>query len=284
MAHIRQMREGDAEAVYRISSSAFAESDEEILNRSPAEVERRISRYGNFLKHDPEGCLVAEEDGHVVGVAIALRREGLWVLSLFAVEKESRGSGVGGELMREALAYGDGCEAGMIASSTHPAAMRSYSRAGFVLHPTFTARGKVRRENVPASLNVREGCGEDLELAAAVDRRLRGASHGPDIEFMMGAGRMLVSDNGQGRGYAVFEDAGLWLLGATHEETASELLWAFLARHGTDETEIRWITARQDWAVRVVLDAGLDLHPDGPICVKGDPGPLRPYLPSGPYL
>jgi len=279
------MREGDAEAVYRAASFAFAENDAEVLNRSAEEVERRMARYENFLKYDPDGCFVAEEDGHIVGAAIALRREGLWVLSLFVVEKGSRGTGVGGDLMTAALAYGEGCEAGMIASSTHPAAMRSYANAGFVLHPTFTAKGKVRHENVPDTPNVREGGTEDLDLVAEVDRHLRGASHDPDLEFMLGAGNMLVSDGEQGRGYAVLQDGELWLLGATDEETASELLWASLAAHGPDEEmEVRWITAPQAWAVRVVLAAGLDLQPDGPICVRGTPGPLTPYLPSGPYL
>lgn len=285
MAHVRPMREEDVRAAYEISSFAFAESDAEVLDRSPEEVGQRLARYRSFLRYDPDGCFVADEDGRVVGVAVALLREGLWVLSNFAVEKGSRGSGVGRDLMRAALAYGEGCEAAMIASSTHPAAMRSYVNAGFILHPTFTARGKVRRANIPDTPNVREGGPEDLALAARVDRQLRGASHGPDLEFMLTRAKMLVSDGEHGNGYAVFQDEGLWLLGATDEETASGLLWACLAARSPDvEVEVRWITAAQDWAVRVVLDAGLDLHPDGPICVKGNPGPLAPYLPSGPYL
>lgn len=279
------MQEGDTEAAYRVASIAFAEGDAEILNQSPREVERRLARYSNFLRDDPNGCFVAEKDGRIVGVAIALRREGLWVLSLLVVEKGSRASGVGGDLMEAALAYGEGCRAGMIASSTHPAAMRTYANAGFVLHPTFTARGRVRRENLPDVLNAREGGTEDLGLAAEVDRQLRGASHGPDLEFLLGAAKMLVSDGERSRGYAFFRDEGLRILGATDEETASELLWAYLAARGPDaEVEVRWITASQDWAVRVVLAAGLDLHPDGPICVRGNPGPLTPYLPSGAYL
>lgn len=285
MAHVRLMREDDVRVAYEISSFAFAENDAEVLNRTAEEVERRVARYGNFLRHDPHGCFVAEEDGRIIGVAIALRREGVWILSTFAVEVGSRGSGVGGDLMRAALDYGEGCGAGMIASSTHPAAMRSYANAGFVLHPTFTAKGKVRRERVPPTPNVREGSPDDLGLAAGVDRYLRGAAHGPDLEFMLGGTQMLVADGRRGRGYAVFQDEGIWLLGATERETASELLWACLAEFNPEvPMEVRWLTAAQDWAVRVVLDAGLDLHPDGPICVKGTPGPLAPYLPSGPFL
>ena len=34
----------------------------------------------------------------------------------------------------------------------------------------------------------------------------------------------------------------------------------------------------------VVLEAGLSLSPFGPICTRGELGPLTPYLPSGPFL
>ena len=285
MVEIRPMREDDVRSAYEVASIAFGENDAEVLSRSAEEVERRIGRYRTFLLHDPDGCFVAEENRRVVGVAIALRREGLWILSQFAVEEGRRGSGVGRDLMRAVLDYGEDCEAGMIASSTHPAAMRSYANAGFVLHPTLTANGKIQRDKVPPTPNVREGGPEDLDLAAEVDRYLRGAAHGPDLELNLGGARMLVADGGRGRGYAVFQDEELWLLGATERETASELLWACLAAINPENgLDVRWLTAAQDWAVLVVLDAGLDLHPDGPICVKGNPGPLTPYLPSGPYL
>ena len=284
MANVRPMRKDDVGAAYEMASIAFADG-EELANRTQEEVEVRISRYENLLGHDPDGCWVAEENGRVVGAAVSGVREGLWVLSLFVVDEGSRGAGIGGGLMRAALAYGEGCEAGMIASSTHPAAMRSYANAGFVLHPTFTAKGKVRHENIPDTPNVREGGKDDLDLAADVDRQLRGAAHGVDLEFMLTRTKILVADGARGRGYVVVQEDGVCLLGATDRETASELLWASLAMISPGgEIEVRWITASQDWAVRVVLDAGLDLHPDGPICVKGNPGPLTPYLPSGPFL
>jgi len=34
----------------------------------------------------------------------------------------------------------------------------------------------------------------------------------------------------------------------------------------------------------VVLEAGLQLRPSGGTFVRGDVGPMRPYLPSGAYL
>jgi hypothetical protein len=174
----------------------------------------------------------------------------------------------------------------MIASSTHPAAMRSYALAGFTLHPTFTAKGVVRREGIPASLKVREGGEKDLELAAQVDHHLRGAAHGPDLEYAVRSdNRMLVAERGPARGYALTREGSPWTVAANDAQLATELLWAALAESEPGkETEVRWITGRQPWAVRTVLAAGLDLQPDGPICVKGNPGPLTPYLPSGAYL
>jgi hypothetical protein len=44
-----------------------------------------------------------------------------------------------------------------------------------------------------------------------------------------------------------------------------------------------WITAEQQWAVEVVALAGLRLVPSRALCVRGRPGPLHPYLPSGPF-
>lgn len=201
--------------------------------------------------------------------------------------ESQRGKGVGRELLDRAIEYGEGCDAAMIASSTHPAAMRRYALAGFTLHPTLTAEGFVRREQIPPSLPVHEGGDSHLELAAEVDRKLRRGPHGPDIEYMLATGhRLLVSERAGEMGYAVVKKGSPPIIAATHEEMARDLLWAALAdgRPGGVESTARWISARQKWAVDVALEAGLSLKPDGPICVKGDPGSLYPYLPSGLYL
>jgi hypothetical protein len=274
---------GDVDAVYDLATAAFAEPGEVEL-RTPEDVEGRKERFRHFLRHDEEGAWVADDDGRVAGVAIALMREGLWVLSLFVVGEGYRGRRVGGELIGRALHYGAPFENGMIASSTHPAAMRSYALAGFDLRPTSTAKGNVRRGRLPSGLKVCEGTEDDLELAAEVDRHLRGAAHGPDLEHVLGAGkRLLVAERGPDRGYALAHGGAPWIIAATEPGVASDLLWASLAE-AEGEVEVRWITGAQTWAVRTVLAAGLHLQPDGPICVRGNPGPLWPYLPNGAYL
>ena len=279
----------DVEAAYRIASAAFHESPEEqerLNDRSPEEVARRKDRYRHFLRHDPEGAWVADDGGRVSGAAVALVREGLWVLSLFAVDKDYRDTGVGRALLERALGYAAGTRAALIASSQHPGAMRSYARAGFDLHPTLKAEGRVRREALPTGLRVREGAKRDLELAAEVDRAVRGAAHGPDLELMLeGDCRLLVSETLAGRGYAAEWNGSPAIVAATEPRVAQELLWACLARTPEEEdAECPWITGRQNWAVPVALDAGLSLSPYGPICTRGEVGPMTPYLPSGPYL
>jgi hypothetical protein len=47
---------------------------------------------------------------------------------------------------------------------------------------------------------------------------------------------------------------------------------------------VMFLSAAQQWALRVALDARLPLSPDGPLCVRGAPGPLAPWVPSGMYL
>ena len=173
----------------------------------------------------------------------------------------------------------------MIASSTHPAAMRRYALAGFTLQPTLVAGGKVSRESLPAGLKTREGTDADLDLAVRVDRAIRGSPHGPDLEFMLRtSSRLLVAEGPEGSGYAVVLEGSPGLLAATTPEAATNLLWSCLAEADGDDVEVRWFTEAQNWALPVVLKAGLSLSPAGPICVRGELGPLTPYLPSGPFL
>ena len=87
-------------------------------------------------------------------------------------------------------------------------------------------------------------------------------------------------------GYVILRQGrGIWALGAADDESARTLLLFGLRTLGPDASWplIRWATSAQQWAVQVALDAGLRLQPFGALCVRGRPGTLRNYLPSGPY-
>jgi hypothetical protein len=119
--------------------------------------------------------------------------------------------------------------------------------------------------------------GGDLEAFAALARAIRGAPYTSELRFALGRGARLLRS--ADRGFAVVADAGLWLLVASDEESARMLLWHALA-FSDGPTCVRWITAEQQWAIDVLVHAGLRLDPHGALCVRGAPGPLRPFLPT----
>jgi GNAT superfamily N-acetyltransferase len=259
----------------------------EFVPRRPvSEAERaRLgqARIAHVLRTDPGGAWVAEADGEVVGIALALMREGIWGLSLFAVAPERQGEGIGRRLLDASLAYGDDARGRIILATPAPAALRRYARAGFELRPCVAAAGVVDRRALPATPRVREAGAAGIEVADAIGRAVRGAGHGPDLpQFLETGCRLLTCED---RGFVAHRGGNPVLLAATDDATAAELLWAALAAAPDGgRVEVDFLTAGQDWAVRVALDAGLSLQPDGPMFVTGELGPLRPYIPSGAYL
>lgn len=256
---------------------------------SPTDEERaRLCRRIEYLRGtDPAGSWVADDDGMIIGLAQALVREGLWVLSLLGVAVSSQSSGVGKALLERTLTYGDPGGPGLIQSSRDPRAMRRYVSAGFALHPALSAVGVVDRARLSEADSgrrgpgVRRGSADDLAQVAALGRRLRGAAHGTDVEFLLGEGaELLVAD----QGFAFVWEARPVVLAAADDDTARGLLRAALAT-GDDGTPVHvdWITASQQWAIRACVEAGLELHPEGAVMVRGAPGPMSPYLTSGAF-
>lgn len=229
---------------------------------------------------------MAERDGRPVGVAEAIRRERVWVLSMLAVDPALQSAGAGRGLLERALGYGAGCDAGLICSSSDPRALRLYGLAGFSLRPAFAARGRLARRTLPpADPAVREAGEGDLEAIAAISREVRGGPHTIDLAWGLGRGLKLLRHGDRGFA-AVLPGVSVWLLAARDAEAAQALLWPALELVGEVEegrSSVRWITGGQDWAIDVVLRAGYTLEPGTALCVRGRPGTLRPFLPSPPF-
>ena len=284
---VRPMTSGDVAAAERVWYEAFSAMRSvyhlPTEERTPEGARRMEGRIAHLLSTDPGGSWVAVDgDGDVVGLSQAMRRDDLWILSLLGVSPQCQNRGAGKALLEAAVAYGGTAQRGMILCSRDPRAARRYLRAGFDMHPSVTARGTVDRRRLPATPGVRDGTAIDLELAAALDRKLRGGAHGPDLEHLLGEGCELLVH--PGRGYVLVRQAKPVFLAADGEAEAIALLWAALARAEDGEAlEVNWITAAQQWALRTVVEAGLELHPVGPVMLRGMNGPPPTYLPSGAY-
>jgi predicted N-acetyltransferase YhbS len=265
-------------------AAAVAAASFEIDITHPSAAERFEERLAHLLRTDPGGAFVAVRGGRTVGAAQAMVREHLWCLSLLAVTPGEQSAGAGRALMERALSYGNGATAGLIVGSNDPRALRLYGRAGFALVPTFEAAGPLDRRALPGRhAGVREEEAPDLEALEPISREIRGAPYTPELELALRqGGRFLrIGD----RGFAVAHSSfGVWLLVARDDEAAVALLWTALDLVGDVERPcLRWVTGEQEWAIRVALAAGLRLSATGALCVRGRPGPLRPFVPSGPF-
>jgi len=249
---------------------------------------RRQDRTRHFLGTDPGGSWVAEEGRTVIGMSQSFVREDYWMLSQLGTVPGRQGHGVGRELLRLALSHGDPGSPGTIQCSRDPKAMALYTSFGFVLHPVVAAWGVMRPGSVTRPAEVRRlepdaVTDRELEVIDGIDRAVRGSARTVDIVSMLSqpGNRLLLHAD---QGYAVARDERIVTLGARQEESASLVLRAMLAETPVGETiEINWLTSAQQWAIRVVVEAGIELQPYGPVMVRGMDGPPTPYIPSGGY-
>ena len=285
------MRPEDVVAAERISSEGFYEVDARLAPRggpepqprSPARGAQWVERTLHVLRTDPGGCWVAEVDGEMTGCATSLTRELMWILSTYVVRPGLQGQGIGKALLAAALHHGRGCLRGMLSASADAKAVRRYRAAGFSLHPQMYLSGSVDRAAIPVVEKVRDGFAGDFELMDSIDRRVRGAAHGPDHALLLHMFRLVVSDTSTGSGYAFHAADGMpALLAATNRRTAARLLWECLAASG-ESVHVPHVTAANEWAIDVGLAARLDLVQEGYLALR-DMRPPAPYLHHGSLL
>jgi GNAT superfamily N-acetyltransferase len=285
------MRPEDVPAAERLSSAGFFEVDLRLARRGDPDPEPRsaergrqwVARTHHYLSTDPGGSWVADVDGELVGFATSFNRELTWILATYVVKPGLQGQGIGKALLAVAMDHGRGCLRGMLSASADARAIRRYRAAGFSLHPQMVLRGTLDRSAIPVVEKVRDGSPGDFELMDSVDRRTRGAAHGPDHALLHSLFRLVVSDSSTGSGYAYHASDGTpMLLAATNRRTATRLLWECLAAAG-ETAYVPHVTAANEWAVDVGLAARLDLQQEGYLGLHGM-RPPAPYLHHGSLL
>jgi GNAT superfamily N-acetyltransferase len=288
---VRAMTEADVEPAARVQVAAFEDLERRqggaprtLTDAIWARIHRRLR---HLLGTDPAGSWIAADGDHVLGCALALKRETLWGLSLLAVDPASQSAGAGRRLLDASLAYAEGCDRAIILSSPDPRAIRSYGTSGFTLYPQVKGEGEPERSALPALHGrVRDGSVADAGLADEVDRTVRGAPRGPDHVRLATDHPLFVADDIDGRGYAYVRDEGeILTLAATDDETATALLWRCLAHLSElgQPAEVIDMNAVQQWAIQTSFAARLKVSPAGPVFWRGIPPPPA-FLPSGAYL
>jgi GNAT superfamily N-acetyltransferase len=84
-----------------------------------------------FLALQPDGCFVAELQGEAVGTTVACLFDAVAWIAMVLVEERVRGQGVGGALLRHALAFADQRGATSIRLDATPAGRPLYEKLGF---------------------------------------------------------------------------------------------------------------------------------------------------------
>jgi hypothetical protein len=227
---------------------------------------------------------VADDDGEIGGLSQSFVREGYWVLSLLATAPTLQRRGIGRELLAAALQNAASDGPGSIQSSRHPSAMTLYSSAGLSLHPTVRARGRLDQGRVQRDDRVRHAGPDEFAVVDAIDRNVRGSARTVDVEFMMqddpGCRLLLLED----RAYALSMDDQILTMGGRDEEAAAAVLRTALAEMADDKTtQVDWLTSHHQWALRVVIGAGMELAPYGPLMIRGMAAPPSPYIPNGAF-
>jgi GNAT superfamily N-acetyltransferase len=280
---IRPMRDDDVVDADRVCAQVLYAQFPGAGETEAARAARQHARIRHIVETDPDGCWVAEHEGRVAGVGLSLIREGVWGFSLFGVAEALQGRGIGRELFARCWEYGAGARGHIILSSPNPPAMATYARTGLAIRPCVAAAGIPDLERAPGLDGVEDAGEAGIPLADAIGRELRGAGHGRDLPVPMAHGaRLLVFED---RAFGLARGGTVTLLGARDEEAARRVLWGVFLTAGPGTTvSVDFLTAGQDWALPVCLDARLPLSPDGPMFAGGALGPLSPYVPSGAYL
>jgi GNAT superfamily N-acetyltransferase len=283
MPVIRPMTLEDVRAAMELTGATFDDLSHRMGEEPeppPPDLDAAALRYRVFVTDDPEGSWVAEDEQGLAGCALATKREGIWGLSLLIVRPGTQSAGIGSELLRRAHAYASDAKGRIILSSADARAVRAYSRLGLDLHPCYLATGAPKGVTAPAGFRV--GTADDIAFCETVDRFARGGGRRSSIETLLSMGQTLyvLPD----RGYAFFGDESLRTMAALDDDGAAAVLRGVLSRV-TGETRVGYLNAAQQWAVPVLLEAGLDVKgANGLLFLGGDVGGFHPYLPSGAFL
>lgn len=190
MLRIRPARPSDVEELLELDREAFWALRLELSGRDEPMLRREREYFEFWMRTDPEGALVAEEAGTLVGLNMNHARGRNGWFGPLAVKPRRQGQGVGRQLLEAGLAYLESrnCETiGLDTFGASPVAVSLYLQYGFavaganlMLHASTTAGPY---PTPPTGLEVRPLERSDLGPVAEIIERQSGFARQPDVEF-----------------------------------------------------------------------------------------------------
>lgn len=281
---IRPARPADVEGLQELDREAFQ-----------ATLRREREYFEFWMRTDPEGALVAEEDGVLVGLNMNHARGNYGWFGPLAVKPHRQGQGLGRQLLEAGLAYLESrnCQTiGLDTFGANPVAVSLYLQYGFavaganlMLHAPPAA---VPSPPPPAGWEVRPLEASDVDPVVEIIERQSGFDRRPDVEFHLrwekaGGFKLCETASGQLGGFALaMPKKGEGSVGPVYLEEgldlkagALPLLGAcsgFLARQGVPEVRVHAFGDDVPW-VNLLFDQGFRLRT---VMVRMIRGQVRP--------
>jgi GNAT superfamily N-acetyltransferase len=222
-----------------------------------------------FFLNDPQGCLLAEENGQPVGICIATSYGTSGFIGELIVSPERRGRGVGAALLRHGVRGLKERGAETVYLDGVLMAVQLYERNGFTkVCRSWRYSGNLTGEK--SSQVRRMGVG-DLKQVVAVDRASFGADRSfylkrrlelyPELSYVMVNGGRITGFI-LGRGGKNWTSAGPWIVDEL-EENPADLLNAFALKSGDRPISIGILDSNQK-ACRLVQALGFVARTDSP--------------------
>lgn len=195
-----------------------------------------------FLEASPQGCFVAEQDGHVCGTATTISFENRFAwIGMILVDPEYRSQGIGTKLLERTIEYLNDLRVTAIKLDATPQGRPLYEKLQFVPEyeierwtlrrsPSEMAKRSSSRSREPLSQDLLEFIFEADKESFGADRSfLLKSLHRDAPEFTMGIRNARVIEGyALGRRGSFADHLGPWM--ARNTMAACSLLETFLAR------------------------------------------------------
>jgi GNAT superfamily N-acetyltransferase len=128
---------------------------------------------------------VAEEDGHLLGYARSILRDGVRQLTEFFVRPGAQSAGLGGALLRHAFPA-EQTRARILLATPDPRALTRYLKAGLLARfPVFHFHRSRRSLPAPSGLQAIPLSADQLEQVAVIDRQILGFRRDEDHRWLL---------------------------------------------------------------------------------------------------